>query len=93
LFARKRIQRATSTCRDVCHGFTIPLKEDRDAEVGKLPPDSFRRSHSFAWSPDLRASAKGCRQINTTTFGTPEFGFLTAARDPRQIQFALKLSF
>jgi hypothetical protein len=31
--------------------------------------------------------------INTTTFGTPEFGFLTAARDPRQIQFALKLSF
>jgi hypothetical protein len=31
--------------------------------------------------------------INTTTFGTPEFGFLTAARDPRQIQLALKLSF
>jgi len=31
--------------------------------------------------------------INTTTWGTPEFGFLTAARDPRQIQFALKLSF
>jgi hypothetical protein len=39
--------------------------------------------------------AKSGRQnsINTTTFGTPEFGFLTAARDPRQIQFALKLSF
>src|SRR5258708_5501238 len=31
--------------------------------------------------------------INTTTFGTPAFGFLTAARDPRQIQFALKLAF
>jgi len=31
--------------------------------------------------------------INTTTLGTPEFGFLTAARDPRQIQFALKFSF
>ena len=28
--------------------------------------------------------------INTTTFGTPQFGFLTAARPPRQIQFALK---
>jgi hypothetical protein len=31
--------------------------------------------------------------INTTTWGTPEFGFLTAARDPRQVQFALKVSF
>lgn len=31
--------------------------------------------------------------ISTTTFGSSEFGFLTAARDPRQIQFALKLSF
>lgn len=27
---------------------------------------------------------------NATTFGTPQFGFLTAARPPRQIQFALK---
>jgi hypothetical protein len=31
--------------------------------------------------------------INTTTFGTPQFGYLTAARDPRQIQFALKFYF
>jgi hypothetical protein len=32
--------------------------------------------------------------ISTTTFGSPDvFGFLTAARDPRQIQFALKLAF
>src|ERR1700730_1174546 len=32
--------------------------------------------------------------ISTTTFPSPGvFGFLTAARDPRQIQFALKLSF
>ncbi len=30
---------------------------------------------------------------SSTILGTPEFGFLTAARDPRQIQFALKLSF
>ncbi len=30
---------------------------------------------------------------NSTILGTPQFGFLTAARDPRQIQFALKLSF
>ena len=29
--------------------------------------------------------------INTTAFGKPQFGFLTAARPPRQIQFALKL--
>ena len=31
--------------------------------------------------------------INTTSFGTPQFGFLTAARPPRQIQFALKFIF
>jgi hypothetical protein len=30
---------------------------------------------------------------NSTTFGTPQFGFLTAARAPRQIQFALKFYF
>jgi Carboxypeptidase regulatory-like domain/TonB dependent receptor len=28
--------------------------------------------------------------INATVFGSPQFGFLTAARDPREIQFALK---
>jgi hypothetical protein len=37
--------------------------------------------------------SSGALVANTPTFGTPEFGFLTAARDPRQIQFALKLSF
>jgi Carboxypeptidase regulatory-like domain/TonB dependent receptor len=30
---------------------------------------------------------------NATVLGTPQFGFLTAARAPRQIQLALKLSF
>jgi hypothetical protein len=30
---------------------------------------------------------------NATVLGTPQFGFLTAARAPRQVQFALKLSF
>jgi hypothetical protein len=30
---------------------------------------------------------------NSTVLGSPQFGFLTAARSPRQIQFALKLSF
>jgi hypothetical protein len=29
--------------------------------------------------------------INTTAFGLPQFGFLTAACPPRQIQFALKM--
>src|SRR5205823_2918055 len=44
--------------------------------------------------PNLKFAKSGQQNsINTTTFGTPEFGFLTAARDPRQIQFALKLSF
>ena len=31
--------------------------------------------------------------INTTTFGSPQFGYLTAARPARQIQFALKFYF
>jgi hypothetical protein len=44
--------------------------------------------------PNLQFAKSGPQNsINTTTFGTPQFGFLTAARDPRQIQFALKLSF
>jgi hypothetical protein len=30
---------------------------------------------------------------NSTALGTPQFGSLTAARAPRQIQFALKFSF
>jgi hypothetical protein len=45
--------------------------------------------------PNLQFAKSGPQNsISTTTFGSPaEFGFLTAARDPRQIQFALKLSF
>ncbi len=44
--------------------------------------------------PNLQFVKSGPQNsINTTTFGTPSFGFLTAARDPRQIQLALKLSF
>ncbi len=44
--------------------------------------------------PNLQFVKSGPQNsIDTTTFGTPQFGFLTAARDPRQIQFALKFSF
>jgi len=44
--------------------------------------------------PNLQFAKSGPQNsINTTTWGTPEFGFLTAARDPRQVQFALKVSF
>jgi Carboxypeptidase regulatory-like domain/TonB dependent receptor len=44
--------------------------------------------------PNLQFAKSGPQNsINTTTFGTPAFGFLTAARDPRQVQLALKLSF
>jgi hypothetical protein len=44
--------------------------------------------------PNLQFAKSGPQNsINTTTFPSPEFGFLTAARDPRQIQFALKFSF
>jgi Carboxypeptidase regulatory-like domain/TonB dependent receptor len=44
--------------------------------------------------PNLQFAKSGPQNsIDTTTFGTPQFGFLTAARDPRQIQLALKVSF
>jgi hypothetical protein len=44
--------------------------------------------------PNLQFAKSGPQNsINTTTFGTPQFGFLTGARDPRQVQLALKLSF
>jgi hypothetical protein len=44
--------------------------------------------------PNLQFAKSGPQNsINTTTFPTPQFGFLTAARDPRQVQLALKLSF
>ncbi|MBZ5600052.1 MAG: TonB-dependent receptor [Acidobacteriia bacterium] len=55
----------------------------------------FRAEFFNVWNhPNLQFAKSGPQNsINTTTFNTPEFGFLTAARDPRQIQFALKLSF
>lgn len=36
------------------------------------------------------AKSRPQNSISTTTFGTPQFGCLTAARPPRHIQFALK---
>jgi hypothetical protein len=53
-------------------------------------PSTFRNVFNH---PNMQF-AKWTAEFNTTTFGTAEFGFfLTAARDPHQIQFALKLSF
>ncbi len=49
---------------------------------------------NFPNHPNLQLAKSGPQNsINTTTFGTPQFGYLTAARDPRQIQFALKFYF
>lgn len=55
----------------------------------------FRAEFFNIWNHANLQFAKSGPQnsINTTTFNTPEFGFLTAARDPRQIQLALKFSF
>jgi Carboxypeptidase regulatory-like domain/TonB dependent receptor-like, beta-barrel len=41
----------------------------------------------------LLAKSGPQNSINTTTMNTPQFGYLTAARAPRQIQFALKFFF
>jgi hypothetical protein len=44
--------------------------------------------------PNLQFAKSGTQNsINTTAFGTPQFGFLTGASDPRQVQLAMKLSF
>ncbi|GAC1625976.1 MAG: hypothetical protein NVS9B13_21900 [Candidatus Acidiferrum sp.] len=44
--------------------------------------------------PNLQFAKSGPQNsISTTSFGSPQFGFLTAARDPRQVQLALKFSF
>ncbi len=44
--------------------------------------------------PDLQPAQTGPQfGINTTSLGSPEFGFLTGAGAPREIQFALKFFF
>jgi Carboxypeptidase regulatory-like domain/TonB dependent receptor-like, beta-barrel len=49
---------------------------------------------NFLNHPNLQFAQSGPQNsINTTTFGTPQFGYLTAARPPRQIQLALKFYF
>lgn len=49
---------------------------------------------NFLNHPNLQFAKSGPQNsINTTTFGTPQFGYLTAARPPRQIQLALKFYF
>ena len=41
----------------------------------------------------LFAKAGPQNSNNSTVFGTPSFGYVTAARAPRQIQFGLKFYF
>ena len=62
----------------------FPLSENKRFE--------FRSEFFNIWNhPNLQFAKSGPQNsINTTTFGSPQFGFLTAARAPRQIQFALK---
>ena len=65
----------------------IPVSESKHFE--------FRTElFNFLNHPNLQFAKSGPQNsINTTTFGTPQFGFLTAARPPRQIQLALKFAF
>ncbi len=65
----------------------IPISESKRFE--------FRTElFNFLNHPNLQFAQSGPQNsINTTTFGTPQFGFLTAARAPRQIQLALKFYF
>lgn len=57
-------------------------------QVGEMV---IRSDAEYPNHPNLQFAKSGPQNsISTTTFGTPQFGFLTAARSPRQIQFALK---
>jgi len=85
--------------RDVLYG---PHFSNVDLGVAKTFPLVGERYHlqfrADAFNvfnhPNLQFAKSGPQNsIDTTTFGTPQFGFLTAARDPRQVQLALKLSF
>ena len=65
----------------------IPISESKRFE--------FRTElFNFINHPNLQFAKSGPQNsINTTTFGTPQFGYVTAARAPRQIQLALKFYF
>src|SRR5213075_684359 len=87
------VMSAATAFRDLATRFGISLYSNFSiSERTKL---EFRAEFFNVFNhPNLQFAKSGPQNsINTTTFGTPEFGFLTAARDPRQIQFALKLSF
>ena len=65
---------------------SVSAQKDTDSLVGTV------KDSSGALIPEAKITVAETEKgsINTTTFGTPRFGFLTAARPPRQIQFALK---
>jgi hypothetical protein len=54
--------------------------------------EAFNLTNSFRAGISLPALTAGASGVNTT-FGTPTFGQITSALDPRILQMALKFSF
>ncbi|MBO0912332.1 MAG: hypothetical protein J2P13_11120, partial [Acidobacteria bacterium] len=64
-------------------------------EIGERTRAEFRTEFfNFPNHTNFLLSKSGPQESNNSTvLGATQFGVLTAARAPRQIQFALKLSF
>jgi hypothetical protein len=76
-------------------GLDTSLKRDfriKEAYTLQIRGDAFNLTNSFRAGIALPALTAGASGVNTT-FGTPTFGQITSALDPRIIQLAAKFSF
>ena len=64
----------------------------REAYRFEVRAEAFNLTNSFRAGISLPALTAGASGVNTT-FGTPTFGQITSALDPRIIQLAMKFSF
>ena len=64
----------------------------REAYTLEIRGEAFNLTNSFRAGVPLPSLLAGASGVNTT-FGTPTFGQITSALDPRIIQLAAKFSF
>jgi hypothetical protein len=67
----------------------FPIREGYRFEIRA---EAFNLTNSFRAGVSLPSLAAGASGVNTT-FGTPTFGQITSALDPRIMQLAMKFSF
>ena len=79
------------------HYFGLDTSLSRDFRIREgytlqVRADAFNLTNSFRAGISLPALTAGASGVNTT-FGTPTFGQVTSALDPRILQMALKFTF